>query len=145
MGCSSEKAIEIEEIKKDEKNLDNEELINIKVDNEPEVIELERKNFDMALKSKEDEPEVAENKNEIAVENEINENEEKEEIPDDIKEDEEVNYFEPEKNNNLKSVEKSNLVLKIDSTETKITSKNNAKKRLKSIKIKKMKGKLNRL
>ena len=79
MGCSSEKAIELEEVKKDENNIDNEDLIDLKgYKNEPEVVVLERKKYDKGPKSKEDEPQEVENKNEIAVENENKESEEEE-------------------------------------------------------------------
>ena len=109
--CSSEKAIVIDEDKKDEDKVENEEIIEIKGDKEPEVVELERINYNNAPKENEDILVEVENKNEIAIENE-NENheEEEEEIPEDIKveEEEKVEFI----NNNANEQEKSSQELK---------------------------------
>ena len=136
MGCSSEKAIELEEVKKDENNIDNEDLIDLKgYKNEPEVVVLERKKYDKGPKSKEDEPQEVENKNEIAVENENKESEE-EEIIEDIKVDEEE-MIEYKNNNNLKALEKSKQELKGSSSKIKTDINNETKKNIKANKNKK--------
>ena len=126
MGCSSENTIEIEEVKKDENDIDNEDLIDLKGDkNKPEIEVLERKNYDMGPKSKEDEPVEEENKNEIAVENE------EEEIIDNIKVDEEE-IIEYKNNNTLKVLEKSNQELKGSSCKIKTDTNNETKKKIKA-------------
>ena len=132
--CSSEKAIVIDEDKKDEDKVENEEIIEIKGDKEPEVVELERINYNNAPKENEDILVEVENKNEIAIENE-NENEnheeEEEEIPEDIKvekeEEEKVEFI----NNNANEQEKSSQELKssYNKTRKKKQNKKNVKKR----------------
>ena len=134
MGCSSQKAIDIEEGKKEkevkldsielgnkneeEVNLENQELENkneeeVKIENnelenqnedELEVVELEKPNYDRAPKEDEEEPKEAEVKDKIGFGGE----QEEEEIPEEIIIDED-DIKELNQNNNLNSLKKSNL------------------------------------
>ena len=133
MGCSSQKAVDIEEGKKKEEeekkesmeldnknevNLENQELenknedeVNLEInelenpnEGDLEVVELEKPNYEAAPKEDEEEPKEAETKNQIGYGIE----QEEEEIPEDINIDEE-DIQELNQNNNLNSsLKKSN-------------------------------------
>ena len=132
MGCSSQKAVDIEEGKKKEEeekkesmelnnknevNLENQELekknedeVNLEInelenpnEGDLEVVELEKPNYEAAPKEDEEEPKEAETKNQIGYGVE----QEEEEIPEDINIDEEDIQELNQKNNSLKKSSKN--------------------------------------
>ena len=132
MGCSSQKAVDIEEGKKKEEeekkesmeldnknevNLENQELekknedeVNLEInelenpnEGDLEVVELEKPNYEAAPKEDEEEPKEAETKNQIGYGIE----QEEEEIPEDINIDEEDIQELNQKNNSLKKSSKN--------------------------------------
>ena len=121
MGCSSQKAVEIEEVKKDEIKLENEEAFLDKKEEGLEEVVLEKPNEDLDQKEEEEEPKQQTIQPEIAVEEEtveekepeekeVEEEKKSEEIPEDINIDEEDIEFKS-LNNNSKSLQKKSYEL----------------------------------
>ena len=121
MGCSSQKAVEIEEVKKDEIKLENEEAFLDKKEEGLEDVVLEKPNEDLAQKEEEEEPKQQTIQPEITVEEEkveekepeekeVEEEKKSEEIPEDINIDEEDIEFKS-LNNNSKSLQKKSYEL----------------------------------
>ena len=146
MGCSSQKAVEIEEVKKDEIKLENEEAFLDKKEEGLEDVVLEKPNEDLAQKEEEEEPKQQTIQPEIAVEEkepqekEVEEEKKSEEIPEDINIDEEdIEYKSLNNNSNSlqkKSYELENLNNNLKSKKN-INSNKNRNKNKKNINKKK--------
>lgn len=135
MGCSNQKATEVDEVKKDEKN--EEEVIIEKNQENVEEFVLEKNNEDNAGNQEEqDKPQEEKDNNEIGIEEEEKKSEEEkqsEEIPEDINinENEELNID----YNNSNTMEKNSAELQGSSNN--LNSKKNQKSKKKNNKKKK--------